>query len=264
MTNHARQPSAVGLILHLIAFGLVAGMIAISFGFELYAILHFSRDTLEASRIGEAGIEFGYPRASIAPYTDRPVVRAAAQADPPSSAGLRIRVPATVQDPPTSLAQPDQPGSSEIFDPLPDWEPEPSPTTVQSPHASPRQLAPDKAPPVEADEPHAAAAVPIAQSVSVSPNASSTPSPAEPLPGKDRKRLFQDFQIQHVPRSRLDQATTTSRSTAPAEPVPSGHSDQHSPSARAAFRYRVRKECGPISDPELRRQCIRSFSTRHP
>lgn len=51
----------------------------------------------------------------------------------------------------------------------------------------------------------------------------------------------------------------------PAQNVSKSHQYDHLLGTNNNFRlYRMKKECGPISDPSLRRNCILSFSAYEP
>jgi hypothetical protein len=88
----------------------------------------------------------------------------------------------------------------------------------------------------------------------------SSGSTAQVVPTSDEERdgLFGGFQIEYL----LDQAKINSNRTMPEQPH-NTHSYDGPTRANAVFRYRVRRECGPIGDPALRRHCIASFSTHY-
>jgi hypothetical protein len=59
----------------------------------------------------------------------------------------------------------------------------------------------------------------------------------------------------------LDQGALASHQTTTAQPMQSGRPDGHPVSSKAALQYRMRKECGPIHDPQLRDNCISTFGS---
>jgi hypothetical protein len=187
-------------------------------------------------------------------------MRIAAEADLPRSGEATAPIPSTAEDLLTSLGQPDRPGSSWICD-LPARR-EPSPTIRESQHAGPTQPAStEKTPTAGRRVPQHAAipTVPVAEPADVSPSASLSPPPAVPIVDKGREQMFQASQIQHPPPPKLDQTGMATDSTVQPKSVQSGRSGGYPPGSKTTFRYRVRKECGPIHDPALRRQCTQSF-----
>lgn len=252
MVKESKKWYLATVILPLVPFGVVAAGIAISFGSICFLELATSRETLVGSRIGEARIVVDHS-CSLSPNFDRPAMRIAAQADSPSSVELRMAIPSAARDLTTSGMQLE--GERFIsywnFGTQPDREL--SPTIRESQNAAPTQFPPtDEVPPARIGEPQQVAipARPMAELVSVSSSGSSIPSSAVSIVEKDE----QD------PRPPgLDQAPIATQGPALTNLVPSERSGEHALSAKAAFRDRVRKECGPISDRELHHQCILSF-----
>lgn len=253
MIKESKKWYAATVILPLAPFGVVAAGIAISFGSICFLLLAASRETLVGSRIGEARIVVDHS-CSLSPDTDRPETRIAAQADSPSSVELRMMIPSAARD----LTTFDMPLDGEGFISYWDFGTQPdrqlSPTKRESQDASPTQFAPtDEVPPARIREPQRVAipARPMAELASGHSSASSTASSAVPIVKKDRE---QD------PRPLgFDQAAIATQGRALTNPGQSEHSGEHAPGAKAAFRDRARKECGPISDRELHHQCILSF-----
>jgi hypothetical protein len=267
MTDRIKKFGAAGTLLHLVSFGLVAAGVAISFGFVSFSLLGISRETLVGSRIGESAIEFIDPRSAVAPYTEGHEGSVAAAAIPPSLVEAKIPLPSPVQNPPTSDTPPEEPGSRSNFDSPPDHKA--SATTQDTWHGSATRVPPtDETRPPELSESQQAGTepAPLADVVSAPLNASPATMATKPIVDEERDRLFQVFQIRNAEPTRLDQAKIASHETAPAEQGQNtrSYSYDHPPSSKAAFRYRVRKECGPINDPELRRDCIASFSSHYP
>jgi hypothetical protein len=251
MAKESKKWCAATVILHLVSFGIVAAGIAISFGSVCFLALATNRETLVGSRIGKARTDVDYS-CSPSPNTNRPATRITAQADPPSSVKLRILIPSAVRDLTTSDMQLEGFISYWNFETQPDLEL--SSTIGELQDASPTQFAPtDEMSPARIGEPQHVAipAMPVAEPVSVSPSASSTPSPVVPIIEKDRG--------QDSPPPGLDREAMATEGSALTNPRQSERSGEHALSSKAAFRDRVRKECGPISDRELHQQCILSF-----
>ena len=258
MTKRTNKSGAAGTLLNLVFFGLIAVVTVISFGFASFSLLFNSREMLVSSRIGEAAIEFAYPHTAVVPYTEGDAAPAAAVADPPSSVGANLPLPSAAQNLTSSYIEPEGPGSSSIFEPP--SEQDGSPTIQEARHASPTQRAPVDKPLSEAQQ-RAPVSTPLAQVVSASPNASPSPLAAVPIPGEEGDQLFRDFQILHSQPPMLDQGAIASHQTTTAQPMQSRRPDGHPVSSKAALQYRMRKECGPIHDPQLRQNCISTFGS---
>jgi hypothetical protein len=258
VTKRTNKSGAAGTLLHLVVFGLVAVVTVISFGFASFSLLCNNREMLVSSRIGKAAIEFAYPHAAVVPYTEGHLAPAAAVADPPSSAGANLPLPSAAQNLTSSYIQPEGPGSSSNYEPP--SEQEESPTIQEARRASPNQRAPIDKPLSEAQQ-RAPVSMPLAQVVSASPNASPSPLAAVPIPGEEGDQLFRAFQILHSKPPMLDQSAIASHQTTTAQPMQSGRPDGHPVSSKAALQYRMRKECGPIHDPQLRHDCISTFGS---
>jgi hypothetical protein len=132
------------------------------------------------------------------------------------------------------------------------------------PHAAVVPYTEDHAAPAAAvaDPPSSVGAnLPLAQVVSASPNASPNPFAGAPIPGEEGDQLFRAFQILHSQPPMLDQGAIASQQTTTAQPMQSRRPDGHPVSSKAALQYRMRKECGPIHDPQLRHSCISTFGS---
>jgi hypothetical protein len=255
MAQEEKELPTAKMSLHLIAFGVVAAVVVISFGSWFFS-LDISRGRQADTGIRKAGLEFSYPR-SPSPNTDHPAARVAAEANPPSSGEAAAPIRFAAEDPLTSLAQPERPEASWIWDLRPYQEA--NPTIPEPRYTSPKQLAstPETHPARGDVQQHPAIpALAMAEAVNVTPSASPIPKPAA-LSVEGRAQLFQAFQI-HL-SSRLDQTAMVTNSTVQPKPVLSGRFGEHSRDPKSAFQYRVRKECGPIRDRELYDQCILSF-----
>jgi hypothetical protein len=249
VTKRTTKSQAAGTLLHLVFFGLIAVVTVISFGVASLSFLFNSREMLGSSRIGKAAIEIAYPHAAVVPYTEGDAAPAAAVAEPPSSVGANLPLPSAVQNLTSSYIQPEGSGSSSNFEP---------PSEQEARHASPTPRFPIDKPLSEAQQ-RAPVSTPLAQVVSASPNA--CPLAAIPIPGQERVQLSRAFQILHSQPAMLDQGAIGSHQTTTAQPMQSRRPDSHPVSSKAALQYRIRKECGPIHDPQLRHNCIGTFGS---
>jgi hypothetical protein len=259
MIKERRELGEPRLIPHLVLFWIGATVIALLFGFTFFSILPTSRETLVSSHIGEAKNGLDHPRSPSA-ITGGPATRVAAEADAPNLVASGTLISTATRDRATTDAHLEELISYWNFGTQSDREPSPTIQELQN-TLPPRLASTAEMPPANGSElQHSALpAIPVAEPVSVSPNASPTPSPAVHVIDKDREQLFQAFQSQHRSSLLLDQTATATQSTALTKPVQSEGSGEHPLSSKAAFRDRVRKECGPISDRELYHQCILSF-----
>ena len=218
---------AAGMIWYLVSLGLIAVAIIV-----VFAIASFS------SLYGGKGID---PRAGAA---DREEVSSIRPDLPPANEETAAPVKPDTSPPP--------PDASALLAPSP----LPSAEAVEAPmpEAGPLQPAGQPSSPGEA----ALQAKPEAAPEDATP----TPSPPGELPGQ----LFRDFAI----RQRHQQATPDPVTVAP---IPKSAA----PSARDRQSYeyrlrtntdfrnsRVKKECGPITDPALHRHCVASFNIHYP
>ena len=251
---------AAATLLHLVTFGLVAIMIVLSFGLASSSWLsEVRKETLVSSRIGEAGIEFLYPRSAVVPYTEDHAAPPAI-ADLPSSVRETVALPSAGQNLATSDVQPVGPISSSNFEPPSDSEA--NPAMQETWDAPSTQTVPiDKT--IGASQESAPVSMPTpAQLENASPTAS-PPVPAVPIPDKERDRLFEAFGTRHPEPAKFDEGAKTTSQTTPAQPIQNKRANEHFLGLKAAFQYRVTKECGPIHDPQLRQDCISSFSAYH-
>ena len=252
---------AVATLLHLVTFGLVAIMVVLSFGLASSSWLSDVRkETLVSSRIREAGIEFLYPRSAVVPYTGDHAARPATIADLPSSVRETVALPSAGQNLTASDVQPAGPISSSNFEPP--SHSEANPTMQETWDAPSTQAVPiDKT--LGASQESAPVSMPTpAQLGTVIPTAL-PPVPAVPIPEKERDRLFEAFGTRHPQPAKFDEGARTTSQMTPAQPVQNKRANEHFLGLKAAFQYRVKKECGPIPDPQVRQDCISSFSAYH-
>lgn len=190
-----------------------------------------------------------------------------ASPDSAATAAIQDTSPASPRrDQSTDEAHPSEPSVSQqpAAKPLP-LAGEVSAIVEETSHASPTEGSPT----VEAHPPELsisqqpfAEPLPVAGEVNLTSAASGSTIPAVQIPDEEGDRLFRDFQIEHAQHTRPDQTNIALHETAPGGQVQNRRSYDHL-SHNADFRSRVRRECGPITDPELRRHCIASFSTHY-
>ena len=260
MTQRTNKLGTLAVLPHLVAFGLVAVMVVISFGLTTSSwLLGIRKATLISSRIDEAGIEFHYPRSAVALNTEGHAAPAATIADPPRSVGASIPLPPAAQHLMTSDVQPAGPGSSSNFETPSDEVANP---TQETWGASSTQGAPIDKTFGASQESAPVSMPPRSQVVKANPIASPPPVPAVPIPDEERDQLFRVFGLQHLQPGNLEKGDIASHQTTPT--VQNSRAREHPLASKAAaFHYRLRKECGPIYDDQLHLSCIRSFGAHY-
>jgi hypothetical protein len=261
MTCQINKSNSAATLPHIVVFCLVSLIIVMSFGLASSSwFLGDWRETLANSLIGEAGIEFRYPHSVVALYTEGHTAPPAAVVDWPSSVRKTPALPPEGKNLATFDGRPVGAGSSSNFEPPSGLGVNPTVQEASDPFS------------VQADPTDKPAASEESAPVSMPPpsqlaNASSAvlppPMPALPIPDEERDRLFEAFGTQHPQHAKLDKSGIAAHQTTPVQPVQNRRADQHPLGAKAAFQYRIKKECGPIHDPQLRRDCISSFRTYH-
>jgi hypothetical protein len=166
-----------------------------------------------------------------------------ADAVPPGSVPTNIRVPSQAQNPPRSDAE-DAQAKTDLA-PVPDLQ-EAKPAIPKDTPASNNTDQP--ADERSAEEKPATTRVLLAGALGATSVSSGSTAQVVLTSDEERDRLFRGFQIEYL----LDQAKINSNRTMPEQPH-NTHSYDGLTCANAAFRYRVRRECGPIGDPALRR-----------
>lgn len=262
MARHTNKVDAASPPLHLVILGLSAIITIISFGLASSSWLSEVRgEKLVSSRIGEAGIEFLYPRSAVVPYAVNHAAPLATIADLPSSVRETAALPSARQNLATSVVPPVGPEPSSSFE-LPS-DSETYPTVQQTWNAPSTQAVPiDKT--LGASQESAPVSMPTpAKPLNASLTASPAAVPAEAIPQKERDLLLEAPGSLHPRAARFDEGAIATHQATPAQPVQHERANEHFLGSKAAFQHRVKKECGPIHDLQLRRDCIRSFSAYH-
>jgi len=250
MSESSKPFGAAGVLVHLFSFGLVAAGIAILFGLASFWLLD-RRETLLPARVGGSATEFIYPCSAVAPCTQE---HAPIKIDLPSLPDATTPLVRSAQNPTFSDVLSQEPGPRSNFVLLPDQK---ASAAKQDTSYAPGRQDPvsDKTLPAELG----ASQQTVAE---VAPPADT----AAPIVDEEHNSLLLVSRIRDYQPTTLDQANRDAHDTTSAEQPPPkvSYSYYHPPDPKIAFRYRVRKECGPIDDPELRRDCIASFSFHYP
>jgi hypothetical protein len=250
MSDPSKRFGTAGVLVHLFAFGLVAAGIAILFGLASFSLFD-RRVTLLRACTGGSATEFIYPCSAVAPYTQE---HAPIKIDPPSLPGATTPLVRSAQNPTSSDVLSQEPGPTSNFVLPPDHEA--SVAKQDTSYASGRQdPVSDKTLPAE-----------LGASQRTVSEAAPPADTAAPIVDEERNSLRPVSRIRHYQLTTLDQANRDAHDTTSAEQPPpkASYSYYHPLNPKAAFRYHVRKECGPIDDPELHRDCIASFSFHYP
>jgi len=94
-------------------------------------------------------------------------------------------------------------------------------------------------------------------------NNDATPAPA--FSGEAADRLFREFRAQQHQQVEPDSGIAASTPKTAAPSVRGSQSSEYRLGTNTdARKSRIRKECGPIKDPALHRDCIASFNVRDP
>jgi hypothetical protein len=175
--------------------------------------------------------------------------------EPPGSAATKMAVASEAQNPPSALIE-NAEGKA-------DYAVAQQATATAIPEGAPAPETKDQPlTQTPTEQNHAIlAASPIARKVNAVPFSSGSTAQVVDTAEK-RAPLSRSFQSEHALGFGHDQSNTNSNMTAP-EQLRIGHAYKLSAPRNQVFRYRVRRECGPISDPALRHDCIASFSVHY-
>jgi hypothetical protein len=246
MTDPRNRTGTAGVALYLIALGIVAVAVSTLFGGAAFSLLTGNKAPTKVS-IGNSAIERKEPELAFPVSNDTALIRA--DAEPPGSAPTNPKA----QNPPRS-------DRSEDTQAKPNLAAAPDTREVKAP------IPEDTSGSKNGDEPaaerpaeqSATTGVLVAGALGAAAVSAGSPTQVAPTFEEKRERLFHDFQIEHF----LDQATMNRTRTTPAQPQ-NPHSSDGPTRTNAVFRYRMRRECGPIGDPALYRDCIASFRTHY-
>jgi hypothetical protein len=215
----------MGVLLQLVSIGLVAAATAILFSIASFSFLGAGPGTFTGSDTRNGGVEFNSMRYGSAPYTG----------------GNAAFVPAETTSPKPSFEPP--PGSeasASSREPLGAAD-GPAISAVETPRTNGSEGIAD-VPPRLAGETHA------------------------PVDASDRTVLAMPaaHEVRLDQPAQRDQADLLSDDKTPAQSARNEHDSGSPLSPHAAFRYRVKKECGPIiNDPVLYRHCVSTFGVHY-
>jgi hypothetical protein len=293
MPSRTEEPRAT-LSTHLVALGLVAATTIIIFGIASFSLLYTSEGMPRGSGIRDRGVEVKPVRSGVFPYThaNRPPLPAEAELPGPAAeATLSTSPPGSpasrdMQTPEVSRAQP-------VSEPLPlgasegSAMPDASPSgtvLTRPPEVREAQPVSEPLPPGASDgsamqdaslsgtvltrPPEVIGAQPVSEPLPPGASEGSATAdasligtvPTPPIPAEKRDPVFREMH-QSVNLGGDDAA---SHEKIPIKHVQQGQSHDHYFSTNAAFwRYRLRKECGPIKYPALHDDCVRSFKAQY-
>ena len=88
---------------------------------------------------------------------------------------------------------------------------------------------------------------------------SKAPIPFSEISAPEPNPIFRDLEIQRAELQKMDEGGATPHDEKLGQQSGNRRSDDHFGGLRADFRYRVKRECGPIHDRALYRDCVASF-----
>jgi hypothetical protein len=239
MTDRRKKAAVTGgTLLQLVCIGLVGAATIFLFSVASVSLLD---DRLTGSRIGDD--VFRYPDGNAAPpvgsmkFLPAVLPQAAATAEVPEIRGRKpgLDLASIDRDASTTTSEARDVGLMPV----------PRNTKTQSTEASGSGQA-------------AIERRPIGEEMRAMAGASRRTAPSE-IPDEDSDELSRNIASQQRQPAKLDQGNLASDEKALAQDVPNQGVHHHSLSPDAAFRSRVRKECGPINDPALHRHCVATF-----
>ena len=247
---------AEGRLLYLVSAGLVAAATIVLFSVASFSLLATSKESLTGSRIDNSptedkliGTVVSYPESYAAPV---PV-----QTKSPSLSEANNLPSSTPVPPPSGMSRVET-VAEPALEPPPDGEA--SATAVETPHRSTRGPSTDETPELSGSQEVIAQPLSIAGAASVAQQASGATMPMLATSDKQRDQIFRDLEIQRNHHANLDEDSVALHENAPAQHVRNRRFDDRLLGLNGTFRYRVRKECGPIDDPALYRHCVATFS----
>jgi hypothetical protein len=265
VTNRGDKAGTAGVLLHLVCLGFAAAAIVVSFGVASVSVLGTTKQTPTETRGGESGFEAQSLSPRPPQSSDDGAASVPAEAILPSLEKAEIQLPSPGQRLPPSDMPGEDAGTKPNFEPPLD-----SNAIATAQEVSP--VSPIPALPTaelrspELNEPQQPATKPLpsadVMNATREESAYRNTMPAAPIPDELGERLFRGFQIEHPESAKPDQANSASHETGRVQ-LQTRRPYDHILSPDVDLRYRVRKECGPINDPELHRHCVASFSAHY-
>jgi hypothetical protein len=248
---------AEGVHLYLLSVGLVAAAIIVLFSVASFSLLGTGKEMLTASRIENSPIEDKFIGTAVS-YADSNAAPVPVQTKSSSASEANNR-PSSTPVPSSSGMSREENVAEPVFKPPPEGET--SAAAVETPHGSTQGPFTDEMPPPELSGSQEVTVQPlsIADETSGAQHASEAVIPMLATSDKERDQIFPDFAIQANDHANLDEGIVTLHENAAAQHVRNRHFDDRL-GLHATFRYRVRKECGPIRDRALYEHCVSTFS----
>ena len=258
--NEGSRP-ALSTLLDLVSAGLVAAATILIFSIASFSFLYTNEGLPRGSEIRDRGVEVKPEPSGVIPYShaNRPPGPAETELPGPAAEATLSTSP-----PESRLADDMQP--PEIMGAQPASKPPPG----ASEGSTTQDAALSRAMPTQPPEIMGAQPVseppPGASEASATQDASlSGTVPTLPSPVEQRDRVFREFELHQHPKVSFDEENTALHKKIPTRHRLYGQAHDYFFSTNAdVWRYRLRKECGPIKDPPLHIDCVRSFRTQYP
>jgi hypothetical protein len=281
MTKLNNKTVNAGLLLHLVTLGTVAALIITLFGSATFSVLTNNKALLVARAIEgkppdsatvvdiniatiSAEAEPVVTEAAVPPEAENPP-----HLDPGEEAEAKlVPVPQepTTATPETTASM--SPVSTEAgvspkpenmrSDPSEDVAAKPAPVLHEATTATPESMRGFETEDQSAGpQKSATILLRIGAALNGAPPISERTTQAAPNSDKEHDPTFHAVQVKHSQSIQPDHANVASHVTPPPEQIRKRHYNDRSAGADAA--YRVKKECGPITDRALRLSCIGSF-----
>lgn len=248
MSDRSKGSSGISGILHLISFGFVGAATATVFSVAAVSLLGIGKVPLASSGGASVFRDADLNVAPISIQTYWPTL---------ASAKLPLAGPAQAQS---------TPEPPEVSDPLERPSLDDNADTVTSGTArelrDPPPITNTQSTEVNRSEPSVTEWRPIGDPVSGAPDLLQQTERDEG-PDDPRDHVLRTIEIQRNQSAKLNQDDFASNQKAPPQNAQRQRADLHLPGPSAAFRSRVRKECGSIIFPALYRHCVASFGAHY-
>jgi hypothetical protein len=249
----------VGMLFQLVSIGLVAAATAIMFSIASFSFLPIDTETLTRSSTDHGGVEFNFirysPLRSIGGNATSIPARTTSLVPDTTlgiSSPLRSETPSVLTTATPDLdVSADRDAGASILKPR-GTSTRPTRSVMDTPWP---EIGSFQVPPAEP--------IPLPDEVNAPGDASPRTMPATSTPAAEQKEILQQLELQQNQPAKRDEADLLSDAKAPAQNAQNGRDVGYPLSPHAAFRYRVRKECGPIDDPVLYLHCVASFGVHY-
>jgi hypothetical protein len=252
MTERRKKPGVgVGVLLHLVFIGLVSAATIILFSVAAVSFLDTGKEPLTTSRIG----------ASLLPYSDAN----AASVQPETSSTIldSAKIPEfPLQGAPASETSRSSGAEPAHERPSPDRD-----ASATRSEAADAALTPGvsaivtRSTEISGSDHPTAGPLPTADADTIPDISRSVPTVM--IPAEEHDEVAPNAEDRQNQPGKLDRASPASNHKTATQIVQDPRVHGHLLSPNAAFRHRVRMECGPIIFPALRRHCIASFGIHY-